>query len=86
MRQEGVWYGPEALMPFDVIYNDKKVSQGFGVWEVGWLPGVCVGGGNGWMDGPINQCNAGRMHARTNERTDDGLFFFFPYLLHPFLS
>lgn len=25
VRQDGVWYGPEAILPWDVVYNDKRV-------------------------------------------------------------
>lgn len=27
-RQDGVWYGPDALMPFDIEFTDKRVSLG----------------------------------------------------------
>ena len=36
--QEGVWYGPEALLPWDVVYNnDKRVRSG---WVGGGVQGV----------------------------------------------
>lgn len=28
--QEGVWYGPEALLPWDVVYNNDKRVRGWG--------------------------------------------------------
>lgn len=27
--QEGVWYGPEALMPWELEFHDKKASVGY---------------------------------------------------------
>lgn len=40
--QEGVWYGPEALMPWELEFHDKKASRVWvwsGVWDVSyWMP------------------------------------------------